>query len=134
LVAYYCPEVGSAAAQRAVMAAEEPAVSALAEVEFASALSAKVRARALAPAAVTRISQELRADVARGVFAPLSLARDHFDRAETWLSTWKPRLRALDAPHLAVAMGAGATLLTADREQVAAARKLGIALAPPARS
>ena len=45
LVAYYCPEPLSRAAERAARAEVAPSISDLCEVEFASALARKVRAR-----------------------------------------------------------------------------------------
>ena len=47
LVAYYCPEPISTKAEKAILKADLPTVSHLAEIEFASAIARKVREKLL---------------------------------------------------------------------------------------
>jgi predicted nucleic acid-binding protein len=49
LVAYYCPEPISETAEMLILRSERPCISSLTEVEFASALSRKVREMNLSP-------------------------------------------------------------------------------------
>ena len=125
LAAYYCPEAGSAAAEKALQAAE-PAISWLGEVELASAIGRKVREGNLSRAAAARIADLFNHHVGEGYFQVLGLGSSHFRMARENLARFDSPLRSLDALHLAVAEAAGLPLLTFDEKMHAAAKRRGI--------
>ena len=125
LAAYYCPEAGSAAAEKALQAAE-PAISWLGEVELASAIGRKVREGGLSRADATRIIDLFNLHMGEGYFQVLGLGSIHFRLARENLARFDSSLRSLDALHLAVAEAAGLPLLTCDEKMHAAAKNRGI--------
>jgi predicted nucleic acid-binding protein len=68
LAAYYCPEPLSRSAQKWLARTEELTISPLVEVEFYSALAAKVRARELKVTAAARVRDLFRSHVAEGCY------------------------------------------------------------------
>lgn len=127
LVAYYLPEPLSERAERGLRRGGTPAISPLVELEFASVLARKVRARELAPAAARAALEQFRAHQEEGLYRRLEIGAAHYDQARRWIEAFRPPLRTLDALHLSVAAGAGATLLTADVQLARAARALHLA-------
>lgn len=101
--------------------------------EFASALSAKLRAKTLAEdhraaalAAFARMSEEN--------LTVLSVTREDFRVAARFTDQAGLGLRAGDALHVAICSRNGATLCTLDRVLANAAPRLGVAAVPiPAR-
>lgn len=67
VVAYYCPEALSEVAEKMIVAASEPTISALTEVEFFSAVSRKIREGELVlrPAAVVEMKVYSDVDIAK---------------------------------------------------------------------
>ena len=126
LAAYYCPEPLSRKAEGAVLAAEEPAISPLVQVELVSAVARKVRERSLAKEAANRIVNQFQAHLAHNLYHWLAVELHHYEKAFQWLATFDAPLRTLDALHLAVAAGESALLLTADHQLAKAARRLGV--------
>ena len=124
LVAYYLPEPLSERAERALRRGGTPAISPLVELEFASVLARKVRARELAPAAAL---EQFRAHQDEGLYRRLEIGSAHYDQARRWVEAFRPPLRTLAALHLSVAAAAGAALLTADVRLARAARALHLA-------
>lgn len=127
LVAYYLPEPLSERVERSLRRIDTPAISPLVELEFASVLARKVRARELAPVAARAALEQFRAHQEQGLYRRLEIGTAHYDQARRWVEAFKPPLRTLDALHLSVAANAAAELLTADVQLARAARALRLA-------
>ncbi len=126
LVACYCPERLSAAANAALAALRQRNISGLTEVEFCSALSQKVRAGELSRAAAGKISGEFESHMRAGLFQVLDIGVAEYGLARGWLARFSTPLRALDALHLAAAFANSLELLTADKPLYAAGTALGV--------
>jgi hypothetical protein len=126
LVAYYCPEPLSEAVERILRRMEQPAISALTEVEFASALARKVREIGMSREEANLVLNEFKAHISQRLFTRVPVGREHYTGAFTWLTQFSLPLRTLDALHLAVAAGADLDLITADRSLARSARELGV--------
>ena len=126
LVAYYCPEPLSEAAEKVLRKVNQPSISALAEVEFVSALSRKMREKTLDREAAHRILSEFESHLSQSLFKRIPLERDHYTLAYSWLSQFAIPLRTLDALHLAVASKNSLEIITADRRLAQSAGKLGL--------
>lgn len=113
LVAYYCPEERSEAAQRAVHDGQ-PHISALTEVEFCSAVATKVRTGEMPATEADRVLAMFEQHVAAGGYRMLPLGPGQFSLARQWIGRRAVPLRTLDALHLAVAASASVPLVTAD--------------------
>lgn len=125
LVAYYCPEPGSKAAQRAVQAGQ-PEISTLTEVEFSSALATKVRTGEMPGTEADRVLALFEQHVAAGGYQMLPLGSSHYGLARQWIGRRIVPLRTLDALHLAVAASAAVPLVTADAGLARAAASFGV--------
>jgi predicted nucleic acid-binding protein len=128
LAAYYCPEPLSLAAERTVRNLASPAISELTLVEFASALSRKVREKTLSRENGARVMAQFEAHVEDGYYEVLPVKPRDYRLAKSWLGQLHGTLRTLDALHLTVAEGAGAMIVTADRRLAAEARRLGVSV------
>jgi len=126
VVAYYCPEPFSEAVERMLHRMEQPAISALTEVEFASALARKVRERGMSGEEANLVLNAFKSHINQRLFTRIPVDREHYTVAFTWLTQFSLPLRTLDALHLAVAAGADLDLITADRGLSQSARKLGV--------
>jgi len=126
LVAYYCPEVLSSQAERALSAQPEPAISGLTEIEFASALGRKTRMREISRRDAERVLSRFAAHLAENLYRRVPTERRHFDLAFRWLRDLEVPLRALDGLHLAVAAAHELEVITADAPMARAARALGV--------
>ena len=124
LVAYYLPEPLSERAERVLLDGGTPSISPLVDLEFASVLARKVRARELAPAAARAALEQFRAHQDEGLYRRLEIGAAHYEQARRWVEAFRLPLRTLDALHLSVAAGANAALLTADAQLARAARAL----------
>lgn len=124
LVAYYLPEPLSTRAERVLLRGGMPAISPLVELEFASVLARKVRARELAPTGAGTALEQFRMHREQGMYLRLEIGDAHYTQARRWVEALRVPLRTLDALHLAVAADAGCTLLTADKQLARAARAL----------
>ncbi|MSQ71963.1 MAG: PIN domain-containing protein [Betaproteobacteria bacterium] len=126
LIAYYFPELLSARAERLLRRGGMPAISPLVEIEFASVLGRKVRARELAVGVARFVQERFRDHLDNGMYLRLEIGAAHYEQARRWVEAFKPPLRTLDALHLSIAAGANATLLTADIQLSRAARALRV--------
>lgn len=122
LAAYYAPEPLSPKVQRLLSRLAEPALSWLVEVELASALAQKVRAKQLLASDAARISAQFQQHRSASVFQVLPVLAEDYAMARRWLETRATSLRAMDALHLAVASTHKAALITADRDLALAAK------------
>lgn len=125
LVALYVPEPLSEAVAR-VVGREPPAISALTEVEFASALARRRRERSIPAADCDAVLQAFDTHLSERRFRRLPVAADTFAHATAALRAGKAPLSTLDALHLSAAALAGETLVTADRQLARAARAYGV--------
>lgn len=123
LGAYYCPEPLSNAAEAALLRLQEPCISPLTEVEFASLIARKRRLRELTEREAAEVLRLFGHHVADGHYRRVSVGTEHFLRARELLGTLKSALTTLDALHLSVALSVGVPLLTADRDLARAARR-----------
>lgn len=107
-------------------------MSDLAVTEIVSALSRRLRQRALAREVVRRIHHAIVGRLDEGVYQRVELTREVHRRAEHLLvSMTETPLRAADALHLALATSArAASLASFDARLAAAARALGLAVYP----
>lgn len=128
LVAYYCPEPLSEAAERTLRADPRPTLSELVEVEFFSALARKVRTREMSAADGTRTGERFLDHVRTDAYARIVLDRRHYETARAWLARFTLPLRPLDALHLAAAALEGLPVATADQDLSRSARLLGVAV------
>lgn len=126
LVAYYCPEPLSSAVQRVLGKIEQPAISPLVELEFCSAISAKVRTKELQAAAGAHALNLFQKHLTGGHYDIVSIDIDQYDQGIDWISEFSSSLRALDALHLSVAFTNGLTLLTADVALARCAEQFGV--------
>jgi len=126
LAAYYCPEPLSTAVQRRLGRAEAFAISPLVEVEFHSALAAKVRTGDLAAVAAARVRDLFRQHLADNCYGFLSIGAPEYALARDWLGQFSTPLRALDAIHLATAYINGLAILTTDKGLARAATHFGV--------
>lgn len=126
LAAYYCPEALSLAAERTLRSHRAPTISELTQVEFASAISRKVREKTLSQEHAARVMAQFEAHVEDGYYEVLSLRPRDYRLAKSWLGQLSGTLRTLDALHLAVAEAAGGVIVTADHRLAAEAQRLGM--------
>jgi len=126
LVAYYCPERFSGAAQRAVKRVKEPAISPLVEVELYSAVALKVRTRELDAATARRIIAPLQEHVASGYYKIVPIEAREYRLARDWIGRFSVPLRGPGALHLAAAFANGLVLVTADKNLARSAKHFGV--------
>ena len=123
LGAYYCPEPLSGAAETALLELQDPCISPLTEVEFASLVARKRRLKELGGREANEVLQLFGQHVTDGYYRRLPLGTEHFVRARELIASLTSALSTLDALHLSVALSAGIPLLTADRDFARAARR-----------
>ncbi len=126
LVAYYCPEPLSEAAEKLILRAEQPSLSLLTEVELASALARKIREKEISQEDGNRVLTEFQSHLTQFLFRRIPIEREHYNFAFNWLAQFTTSLRILDALHLAVAAGNNLEVITADQQLSRSARKLGV--------
>jgi predicted nucleic acid-binding protein len=126
LVAYYVPEAHSSKSENVLEGHAQRVVSTLVLAEASSALRRKIHDKALARADGQAAYDDLRQDVASGLFRLIEIERRHFDHAAQSMWTTKERLRTLDALHLAAAALDGMHIATADSVMAKAGKDLGV--------
>jgi len=126
LIAYYVPEVHSAKAEKILDGHAQRVLSTLVLTESSSALRRKVHDKTLSPADGQAAFDDLRQDVASGLFRLIDIERRHYDHAAQSMWTTKERLRTLDALHLAAAALDGMPITTADDVMAKAGKELGV--------
>ncbi len=115
LVPYYCPEPLSIPAEIALLNSNQPIISKLSEVEFASALSLKIRTGKFDAATGRTTELKFNGHVANGYFHVLPIRVQEFELARDWIARFSTPLRTLDALHLATAHLNQCELITADK-------------------
>jgi predicted nucleic acid-binding protein len=85
LAAYYCPEPLSLAAERTIRNLRSPMISDLTLVEFASALSRKVREQTLSHENAALVIAQFEAHVENGYHEVLPLKTRDYRLAKSWL-------------------------------------------------
>ena len=123
LGAYYCPELLSAAAEDALRRIEAPVISILSEVEFCSLISKKRRLKESNQRQAKEILDLFATHVAEGFYRRMVLTAEHYLKARQLIASMDIKLHTLDALHLSAATTESLTLLTADRDRAAAARR-----------
>lgn len=126
LVAYYCPEPLSGKAEAFLTAHMQPAISALTELELFSAISRKVRERAMDHRDAGRVIARFVAHLDNHYFTYLPVEAHHFRLARSWIGMFKVSLRSLDALHLAIASSEGFSIVTIDKSLSQSAKALGL--------
>jgi predicted nucleic acid-binding protein len=126
LVAYYCPERLSAAAEKVICGADAPAISPLTEVEFCSALAIKVRTRELDVKAAERLLFQFRLHLEERRYHIVPVEAKEYVLACEWIGRFSTPLRTVDALHLATAFSSSLRLVTADGNLARAARHFGV--------
>jgi len=120
----YRTEPATAHAEKA-LARWSGVVSALTEVEVASALARWVRMGELTEDQAHGVEAAFADDLIQGEFKRTEPGLQHYWRAREWLSQRSTALRTLDALHLACAVDAGLTMITADQMLATATKALG---------
>ncbi len=126
LVASYCPEPLSKAAQREIRKTRAPTICPYSEVEFCSAIALKTRTGETGVDSARKVLVSFRLHVAEGVFRLVPLEAREYAIACQWISSFAAPLRTVDALHLAAAFCNGLTLITADRDLARSARHFGV--------
>jgi predicted nucleic acid-binding protein len=126
LVACYCPEPLSGAAQEAARKAGALAISPLSAVEFYSALALKTRTGETSADAVRRVLVSFRLHQAEGIFRVVPIEAREYALACEWISKFTTPLRTVDALHLAATFCNELTLLTADKDLAHSAKHFGV--------
>ncbi|HUU43529.1 MAG TPA: type II toxin-antitoxin system VapC family toxin [Planctomycetota bacterium] len=126
LVANYCPEPLSKAAQRAIRSARPSAISMLNEVEFCSAVSLKTRTGAMDADTARRILSLFHSHVEGGYYRVVPIQAAEFALAAEWIASFATSLRTVDALHLAAAYTHRLTLITADDSLAQAASHFNV--------
>jgi len=103
-----------------------PLLSAIVDLELTSVVARKVRTRELTSRDARDALRDFNADKTAGRYRLADVLASHFAQAREWIASFEVPLRTLDALHLAVAHGHSVPVLTADRQLVRAARKLGV--------
>ncbi len=132
LAKLFLPEPGSSELNAAIAGRDDVMVSDLAVTEVASALGRRVREAALSRGVARRVYRGILATIGEGAFRRVELLESTHREAERRLVTGTASpLRAADALHLAMALGAGAaTVLTFDRLMARGAMDQGLAVWP----
>jgi hypothetical protein len=129
LVKLLVPEPESDALNQALVGAEDVIISDLALTEVASALGRRLRERQLETSEARRLQRE--AEKLAGACHRVELTPPVHRQAERLLLSSGLPLRALDALHIATALGAdAATVVTFDPRLGAAALSQGLFVAP----
>lgn len=126
LVAYYCPEPISETSEMLILSSNRPCISTLTEVEFASALSRKVREKSLSPEDGNKIFNQFQSHLEQSLYGLTSVENRHYQTAKNWIGQFSTPLKTLDALHLAITAESGLTLLTADKHLETSAKYFGI--------
>jgi predicted nucleic acid-binding protein len=108
---------------------ETPIVSDFAGIELASAVSRRVRAKALAPDDARQVFETFDGWLNRGVQRE-ELRSEDVATADGYLRRLDLTVRAPDALHIAMAQRLDATLLSFDEKMVAVAGSLGVRVLP----
>ncbi len=125
------PEAGSDELNAAIAGRDDVLVSDLAVSEVASALGRRVRERTLDSRDAHRVYRKVLSTIGEGAFRRVELLEATHREAERHLISSSVALRAADALHLAMALGAGAaTVLTYDRAMAGAAVARGLTVWP----
>lgn len=101
-------------------------ISELGKVEFASALSLKVRMGHLLKASARRLMDVFLADVSDDVYDVLPVSAVHYKNAEAWIARMEHPLRTLDAVHMAIAHEEGMEIATGDKQFAQSAIAIGV--------
>jgi len=102
-----------------------PVISALTEVEVASALARWVRTGELTEDQAQGLEASFAEDLRLGVFERIGLEDRHYWQARRWFLARQTALRTLDALHLACAVEGGLQLVTGDKVLADAAALVG---------
>jgi predicted nucleic acid-binding protein len=127
LVAYYCPEPLSKAAEKAIRSAAPPVISPLVEVELYSALAMKVRTCQIEKDSARSVLACFKMHCSDGVYTTVAIGTREYTAACGWISAFSTPLRTVDALHLAAAFANDQTLLTSDKRLARAAKHFGVA-------
>jgi uncharacterized protein len=126
LLPYYCPEALSGKSEGLISGDDEPSISPLTGVEFASAISRKVREKTLRLPDAQKIWNLFETHRRLGYYIERPVEARHFDLAASFLTRFRTPLRTLDALHLAIAALLTARLVTADAVLAKSGTLLGI--------
>lgn len=127
LLPYYRREPASSYVEQWLSRLTKPLrISALTEVEFASAIARIVRMNELDNENARQITNLFEKECRDGLFHKMPLNTSHYKQAKAWLSSRVTALRTLDALHLACSHSLRAEMVTADRVLHIAAGQLHV--------
>ncbi len=125
LAAYYCPEIISEKAEKLLLSVTLPFISYLTEVELFSVLSKKYRKRELSKNTVQKILEIYKIHLNENCYQRIHVKSEHYHCAGDLLASLDYALHSLDALHLAVAIHENIPFITADKNLVKVAKKIG---------
>ncbi|HBC85700.1 MAG TPA: VapC toxin family PIN domain ribonuclease [Lentisphaeria bacterium] len=114
VVSYYCAEEKSSEVEKLLTSSDDIAISKLVELEFYSALSRKVREKAISAKDAHRISSQFELHMKGDYFTVIQIEPSHFAIARNFISSFDNALRSLDALHLATAFSNNIPIVTSD--------------------
>ena len=128
VVAYYCTEEKSHEVEQLITGTEDVAISMLAELEFYSALSRKVREKSITVRDARSISSKFELHLKGNYFTILQIEASHYAIAKNWLSGFDNSLRTLDSLHLAIAFSKNIPIATSDKLLAKSAEAMGVSV------
>jgi uncharacterized protein len=126
LAAYYCPEPLSEQAEAFLSQIDQPAISALTEIELFSAISRKLRMGEMSSTDAKRITAKFVSHREGEYYRVLPVNHHHYNLAREWIGQYLLPLKTLDALHLAVASCEELTFAAFDRQLIRNAVELHI--------
>jgi predicted nucleic acid-binding protein len=123
LGAYYCSEAVSVKAEAVLRGVEAPVISGLSEVEFCSLIYKKRRLKELTERQAREVLDLFATHVAEGYYRRMTLLSEHYLAARQLIASMESTLHTLDALHLAAALSESLSLVTADQQLAAAAKR-----------
>ena len=130
LLPIYIPEVNSEIANNAVQGATELVISDLTVAKFLVGLARKVKQGTLSLERADEVRAAFEQHMTEGFLQRVALVGSHSEAAGQLAFRSPMMLRALDAIHLAVAVGLEAKVGTLDGRLSDAARALGVEVLP----
>lgn len=126
VAALYLPEAKSEIIEKRLAKESACSISNLTEVEFASAISRRVRMDDISASDGQRIIARFASHIRDGHYPMISMGQQEYECARAWLSMFKAPLRTLDALHLALCRTNDLQLFTSDGHLARSAKALKV--------
>ncbi len=126
IAANYCPEKMSDIIESYLMMLKNPVISNLAELEFVSAISRKIRTKEMSLYDGEKVLAQFQAHINKNYYRALLINSEHYQAAKKWINQFSTPLRSLNALHLAAASLSCGFIVTADEKLTKASKYFGI--------